>query len=153
MVLLYGFTVIHIRDRPCDFEQAVVCPCTERHMFKSHLQKIFPLFIQLTEFFYLASLKFSIELDPFILVSFPLQLLYFCHTLPDRVCRFSDPSAAQPLEIDRRHIRTEVQTVEKRLADSPEILRNLCRCTAAAVHIRIVPAGTGVRCNAEIDTI
>ena len=55
MVLPYGFTVIHIRDRSCDFEQAVVCPCTERHMFKSHLQKIFPLFIQLAEFFYLAS--------------------------------------------------------------------------------------------------
>lgn len=117
MVLLYGFTVVHIRDRPCDFEQAVVCPCTERHMFKSHLQKIFPLFIQLAEFFYLASFEFSVELDSFILVSFPLQLLYFCHTLPDRVCRFSDPPAAQALEIDWRDIRTKIQAVEKWLAD------------------------------------
>lgn len=149
MVLLYGFTVVHIRDRPCDFEQAVVCPCTERHMFKSHLQKIFPLFIQLAEFFYLASFEFSVKLNSFILVSFPLQLLYFCHTLPDRVCRFSDPSAAQALEIDWRDIRTKIQAVEKRLADPSLILRNLCRCTAAAVHIRIVSAGTGIHRRAQ----
>lgn len=50
----------------------------------------------------------------------------------------------QFLKRQRRYLHTQIHTVKNRLADPMQIGRNIPGCTTAAVHIRIIPAMTGV---------
>ena len=131
-----------------DSQYPVVCSGAEIHSVKSCFQKRFPLIIRPAISFNHVSFQFPVKLNIFILIAISLDFMNLFHSFPDPV-RCFPLFSVQTGKAYGFCLCTEIQTVKKRLTDLIQIPAYLPGRAPAPVHIRIIPAGTGIHCCAQ----